>query len=343
MMATESGWRVAGIYNCDFEKPSFYPPMRILLVKTSSLGDVIHNLPVVSDIRRQIPDATVDWCVEESFAAIPHLHPGVSGVIPVAVRRWRKGLLKAATWQEIGTFRSALQAVCYDAVIDTQGLLKSALIASQAQGPLSGYAADSARESIAARFYDAGFTVPRQAHAVVRNRMLAAAALGYALQGEPDYGIAVPAARFEWLPPVRYVVFLSATSRDDKLWPEPHWTTLGRQLQALGYRTVLPGGNPAERERAIRLAAAIPDALAAPPLSIAELAALLAGAQAVVGVDTGLSHLAVALKTPTVALYTATDPGLTGVLGSGYYRNLGGKAQVPSSAAVLDALRPVLG
>ena len=233
--------------------------------------------------------------------------------------------------------------LCYDAVIDTQGLLKSALIASQAQGPLSGYAADSARERVAARFYDHKFTVPTQAHAVVRNRQLAAAALGYVLEGEPDYGIAAPAVRFDWLPAVRYVVFLTATSRDDKLWPESQWTTLGRQLQALGYRAVLPGGSPAERERAGRLAAAIPDAIAAPPLSIAELAALLAGAQAVVGVDTGLSHLAVALKTPTVALYTATDPGLTGVLGSGYYRNLGGKAQVPSSAAVLEALRPVLG
>ena len=315
--------------------------MRILLVKTSSLGDVIHNLPVVSDIRRQIPDAAVDWCVEENFAAIPRLHPGVGQVIPVAVRRWRKGLLKAATWREIGAFRSVMQAARYDAVIDTQGLLKSALIASQAQGTLSGYAADSAREPLAARFYDHRFTVPTQAHAVVRNRQLVAAALGYVLAGEPDYGITAPAARFDWLPAARYVVFLTATSRDDKLWPELQWMTLGRQLQALGYRAVLPGGSAAERERAGRLAAAIPDAIAAPPLSIAELAALLTGAQAVVGVDTGLSHLAVALKTPTVALYTATDPGLTGVLGSGYYRNLGGKAQVPSVAAVLEALRPV--
>ena len=317
--------------------------MRILLVKTSSLGDVIHNLPVVSDIRRQIPDAAVDWCVEENFAAIPRLHPGVGQVIPVAVRRWRKGLFKAATWREIGAFRSTMQAACYDAVIDTQGLLKSALIAAQAQGPLSGYAVDSARERVAARFYDRKFTVPTQEHAVVRNRQLAAAALGYVLEGDPDYGITAPIARFDWLPAARYVVFLTATSRDDKLWPESQWTTLGRQLRALGYRALLPGGSAAERERASRLAAAIPDAIAAPPLSIAELAALLAGAQAVVGVDTGLSHLAVALKTPTVALYTATDPGLTGVLGSGYYRNLGGKAQVPSSAAVLEALRPVLG
>lgn len=317
--------------------------MHILLVKTSSLGDVIHNLPVVSDIRRYIPEATVDWCVEESFAAIPPLHPGVGQVIPVALRRWRNHMFKATTWREIGDFRAAMQAECYDAVIDTQGLLKSALIACQAQGPLAGYAADSARESLAARFYDSRFSIPKQAHAVVRNRQLAAAALGYILEGDPDYGIMAPAVRFDWLPPVRYVVFLTATSRNDKLWPEAQWTTLGQQLQMLGYRVVLPGGSAGERQRASRLAATIPEAIAAPPLGIVELVSLLGGAQAVIGVDTGLSHLAVALKTPTVAIYTATDPGLTGVLGSGYHRNLGGKGQMPSPDAVLEALRQVLG
>ncbi|MGB9495662.1 MAG: lipopolysaccharide heptosyltransferase I [Azonexus sp.] len=317
--------------------------MHILLVKTSSLGDVIHNLPVVSDIRRHIPDATVDWCVEENFAAIPQLHPGIGQVIPVALRRWRRQLLKAETWREIGAFRSAMQADCYDAVIDTQGLLKSALVACQAQGPLAGYAADSARESLAVRFYDSRFSVPKQAHAVVRNRQLVAAVLGYTPEGAPDYGIAAPTMQFDWLPEARFVVFLTATSRNDKLWPEAHWTRLGQALQALGYRVVLPGGSAAERKRAARLAATIPEAIAAPPLAIGELASLLGGAQAVVGVDTGLSHLAVALEKPTIALYTATDPGLTGVLGSGYYRNLGGKAQVPAPDAVLEALRPVLG
>ena len=341
-MATESGWREAGIYNCSFEKRLFYLPMRILLVKTSSLGDVIHNLPVASDIRRQFPGATIDWCVEESFAAIPRLHPGVEEVIPVAIRRWRKALFAGQTWQEIGTFRAQVGAFAYDAIIDTQGLVKSALIAGRARGPISGYASDSAREPLASRFYDSRFSVPTNEHAVIRNRKLAAAALGYELAGAPEYGIAAPAARFDWLPPARYVVFLTATSRDDKLWPEPHWIALGDALHASGYRAVLPAGNAAERERANRLAAGIPDAIAAPPMSITELASLLAGAQAAVGVDTGLSHLAVALKTPTVALYTATDPGLTGVLGSGFHRNLGGKAQLPAPAAVIDALQAVL-
>ena len=316
--------------------------MRILIVKTSSLGDVIHNLPVVSDIRRHFPDALVDWCVEESFAAIPRLHPGVGKIIPVAIRRWRKNLLKTPTWREIATFRRALQAAPYDAVVDTQGLLKSALMASQANGPVLGYAAGSAREPMAARFYDRNFSISRDLHAVVRNRRLAAAALGYAADGEPDYGIEVAPAGFAWLPHRPYVVFLTATSRDDKLWPEANWLALGRHLNSLGISAVLPGGSVVERERAKRLAAGIPGAVAAPAMNIPDLAALLAGGRAAIGVDTGLTHLAVALKAPTVALYTATDPGLTGVLGVGFYRNLGGKDQIPSPDAVLAELKPVL-
>lgn len=341
-MATESGWREAGIYNCDFEKLSFYPPMRILIVKTSSLGDVIHNLPVLSDIRQHFPDAVIDWCVEESFAAIPRLHPAVVEVIPVAIRRWRKSLWQASTWREIGAMRERLQASDYDLVIDTQGLVKSALIASRARGPLAGYAADSAREPLAARFYDRRFSVSRAEHAVVRNRQLVAAALGYALAGSPDYGVSVAPADFDWLPAKPYAVFLTATSRDDKLWPEAHWLELGRKLHAQGIAAVLPGGSAVERERAARLAGAIPGAVAAPPLSIPQLAALLAGGKAAIGVDTGLTHLAVALNIPTVALYTATDPGLTGVLGAGFHRNLGGKVQIPPVQDVLDELRPVL-
>ncbi|MBL8403401.1 MAG: lipopolysaccharide heptosyltransferase I, partial [Dechloromonas sp.] len=199
--------------------------MRILIVKTSSLGDVIHNLPVISDIRRHFPQAQIDWCVEESFSAIPRLHPGVGRVIPVAVRRWRKKLLQAATWREMAEFRRQLASETYDAIIDTQGLLKSALIASRAKGPRLGYAADAAREPAAARWYNRHFHVSRDLHAVIRNRRLVAAALGYQIEGEPDYGIETPPASFSWLPHRPYAVFLTATSRDDKLWPEANWLT----------------------------------------------------------------------------------------------------------------------
>ncbi|MDR2838706.1 MAG: lipopolysaccharide heptosyltransferase I [Azonexus sp.] len=318
--------------------------MRILIVKTSSLGDVIHNLPVVSDIRRHFPDAVIDWCVEENFAAIPRLHPAVAEVFTVAVRRWRKHLFCRQTWREMAAFRARVRAHAYDVVLDTQGLLKSALIATQAIGPRCGYDAASIREPLAARFYQRHYAVSQTEHAVVRNRKLAAAVFGYAADGPLDYGIAAPpAAAFAWLPPAPYAVLLTATSRDDKLWPEDHWRELGHQLQAQGCRAVLPGGSAVERDRAARLATAIPDAVAAPPLSIADLVTVLAGARETIGVDTGLTHLAVALKTPTVALYTATDPGLTGVFGVASHCNLGGKGQLPTPAEALAALPAVSG
>ena len=316
--------------------------MRILLMKTSSLGDVIHNLPVVSDIKRHFPDATVDWCVEESFADIPRLHPGVNQVIPVALRRWKKKLFQGSTWGEIKAFKAALHATNYDLIIDTQGLTKSALLTRLAQGTVAGYDAQSIREPFASRFYQHRHAIAKTAHAVVRNRQLAAAALGYTDETPPDYGLSAPSTAADWLPASPYIVMLSATSRDDKLWPESHWIELGQALRQRGLHSIFVGGNPIERERATRLASAVPDALCAPPLKLPALASLLAGAQAVVGVDTGLTHLAVALNTPTVALYTATDPGLTGVFGTGFHLNLGGKGQIPASSEVLSALQPAL-
>jgi heptosyltransferase I len=312
--------------------------MRILIVKTSSLGDVIHNLPVIADIRQHFPDAVIDWCVEESFAAIPRLHPGVAEIITVAIRRWRKDAFARQTWREMAASRHALRRHDYDLVIDTQGLAKSALIASQARGVHCGYDAASIREPLAARFYQRHFSVSTSEHAVVRNRRLVGAALGYVPDPAPDYGIAVAPADFDWLPLAPFAVFLTATSRDDKLWPEEHWLELGCQLHKQGCSAVLPAGSPIERQRAARLAAGIPGAVAAPPLNIPQLAALLAGARSAVGVDTGLTHLAVALKVPTVALYTATDPGLTGVYGTAFHCNLGGKGQVPSAVQVLERL-----
>jgi heptosyltransferase I len=309
--------------------------MRILLVKTSSLGDVIHNLPVIGDILTHLPEARIDWIVEEAFADVPRLHPGIRRVLPIAWRRWRKQLATRQTRQEIGAARVALRAETYDLIIDTQGLVKSALIATQARGPRYGHNRDSAREPLAALFYDRGFFVPRTLHAVDRNRRLAAAALGYQVGPLLDYGIAAPALTADWLPARPYAMLLTATSRDDKLWPEANWRELGIALAQHGLGAVLPAGSPRERERASRLAAVIPGALTAPSLRIDELAGLLAGARCTIGVDTGLSHLSAALRVPTLALYTATDPGLTGVLGSAFHRNLGGRGQCPTPAEVI--------
>lgn len=306
----------------------------ILLVKTSSLGDVIHNLPVVSDIKRRWPAARIDWLVEESFAAIPRLHPGVAEVIPVAVRRWRKHLLEKDTWRQMAEFKRHLQSRRYDFVIDSQGLAKSAIMTWLARGKRCGYGAEAAREPLAARFYDAHFAIPKNLHAMERNRWLAAAALDYASDFPLDYGLQAAPLAADWLPSGPYVVLFTATSRDDKLWPEADWLTLAGFLNGRGLACVLPAGNPVERQRAQRLAGQMALAVAAPPMAIPELAALLAGARLAVGVDTGLTHLATALAVPTVALFAASNPGLTGVYGGADgvpAINLGQAGQAPSA------------
>ncbi|MDR2240959.1 MAG: lipopolysaccharide heptosyltransferase I [Zoogloeaceae bacterium] len=317
----------------------------ILLVKTSSLGDVVHNLPVASDIRARFPQACIDWVVEEGFADIPRLHPAIGRVIPVAVRRWRRAPFSAVTWREWRGFRQAARAGQYDLVLDTQGLIKSALLARQARGKHAGYAAGSAREPLAARFYDAVYAIPTALHAVERNRQLAAAALGYALDMPLDYGIAAaaPASPFTapftapWLPAGPYCVLLTASSRADKLWPEADWLALAADLNARGLTCALPGGSAEERARAARLADGMARAAAAPPMRIADLAPLLAGAQLVVGVDTGLSHLAAALGRPTVCLFAGSHPELTGVYAGGTAINLGGAGAPPTAAQVIAA------
>lgn len=312
----------------------------ILLVKTSSLGDVLHNLPVASDIARHYPCAQIDWLVEESFAALPGLHPAVRNVIPVAVRRWRGRLLSAAAWREIAAFRNTLAAQHYDVAIDTQGLLKSALLMRGAQGLRCGFDRDSAREPLAASLYQRTFPVATAQHAVERNRQLAAQALGYTLEGQADYGIRPSAiARPAWLAEEPYAVLLHATSRTDKLWGEANWIALGHHLHEKHIRCILPWGSAAEQARSLRLAAAIPDAIVPPRLNLNEAAALLGGAQAVIGVDTGLAHLAAALGVPSVGIYTATDPALTGLYAGRCAVNLGNVYRAPDVAAVIDALQ----
>ena len=318
---------------------------RILLVKTSSLGDVVHNLPVVNDIRSRFPDAEINWVVEESFVPIARLHPGVGRVIPVAIRRWRRSLLRAETRDAVRAFLGCLRADKYDAVVDTQGLLKSALVTRAARGLRHGLDWKSSREPLWI-FYNHTHAVPWGQHAVARNRMLAAQALGYTLTAPADYGIACPVTLgdeaprlpFAWLPEKRYAVLLHATSAGAKLWPESHWQALSEYLFLNKIICVLPWGSAHERERSERMAAAMPAAVVPPALTLQQLAGLLQNAQTVVGVDTGLTHLAAALKVPTVGIYCATDPTATGIYACASGINLGGIDAPPAVAEVVDAI-----
>lgn len=311
--------------------------MRILLVKTSSLGDVVHNLPVASDIAGALPGAEIDWVVEEAFAAIPAAHPAVRRTIPVALRRWRRTWWRNDTRAEASAFFKALRAVHYDAVVDTQGLIKSAVVTRAARGRRCGFDWKSAREPLPV-FYDSTFRVPRDRHAVERNRSLAAQALGYAVPARVDYGIRAVHRPHDWLRGERYAVLIHATSAREKLWPEESWIALGGQLAARGVHCVLPWGNADECARSRRLAASIPDAVIPPALTIAEVVTLLAGARHAVGVDTGLTHLAVALGIATVGVYTSTDPAKTGLYGSPRAIDVGGIGAEPSVEQVLHAL-----
>lgn len=315
---------------------------RILLVKTSSLGDVIHNLPVASDIRAAMPDARIDWVVEESLAAIPPLHPAISRVLPVALRRWRASLTSRATRNEIRAFVAELKRESYDAVIDTQGLLKSALVTWMARGTRHGLDLASAREPLFL-FYDRTYSVPWTMHAVERNRRLAAQVLGYAVPATITYGISAPPANFAWLPKADYAVLVHATSAEDKLWAEQRWMELGARLGERGMRSVLTWGSNAERQRAERIAQGVAGAIVAPAVSIADAAALLGGARVVIGVDTGFTHFAAALDASTIGIYCATDPAATGLYGWQRAVNLGGigrSPQVSEVVSVLDRLLP---
>ncbi len=314
--------------------------MRILFVKTSSLGDVVHHLPAVSDAARAIPGAAIDWVIEEPFAGVAAMHPAVRRVIPVALRRWRGALWHPAMWSELGAFRRALGAERYDAVVDTQGLVKSAFVAMLARGAKHGMDRASAREPFAARFYDVAHAVPRDLHAVERNRRLAAASLGYVANGACDYGLSAKgAAPLDAGGP--FAVLLTMTSRERKLWPESHWVELGQLLAACGVRPVLPWGNEAERGRAERIAREIGEALVPRHLSLEELGRLFRAARGVAGVDTGLTHLAAALGAPTVGFFCGSGPALTGLYGAARASNLGAPGAPPAVAEALAALEAV--
>jgi len=307
---------------------------RILFVKTSSLGDVVHHCPAVSDAARARPAAQIDWVVEEPFAGVAAMHPAVRRVIPVAVRRWRRALWDPAVWAEIAEFRRALRGERYDTVIDSQSLVKSALLARLASGTRHGMDRESAREPLAARFYDVTHAVPRGLHAVERNRRLTAQVLGYKVPEVLDYGLRETVEAKAEVNGA-YAVLLTMTSRADKLWPETRWVELGR---ALAMPVVLPWGSEEERERAGRIGRGIGQAIVPKRMTLPELGSVFAHARAVVGLDTGLTHVAAALGAPTVGVYCGSDPALTGLYGAARATNVGAPGRPPEVFEVLQSL-----
>ncbi|TKC91752.1 lipopolysaccharide heptosyltransferase I [Trinickia terrae] len=323
---------------------------KILIVRVSSLGDVVHNMPVIAGIRRRHPDAQIDWLVEESFAELVELVDGVRRAIPFSLRRWRKRLTSPESWREIGAFKHALAAENYDLVIDCQGLIKTAWVASWARGPLVGLGnrTDGAGYEWPVRFfYDKRVPIEPRTHVVERTRQLVAAALGDP-KPQPtddiDFGLDTRRAALALNGlglnlPVPYVVFVHATSRADKQWPDAAWIELGQSLVRRGASLVLPWGSDGERATSERLAKEFGAAAIVPPrLSLPAVVGLIDSAAATVGVDTGLVHIAAALKRPTVELYNFATAWRTGGYWSPNVVNLGTAGRPPALQDVKSAL-----
>jgi len=308
----------------------------VLVVRPSSLGDIVHALALVADIRVHRPGLAIDWVAEESFVPLVMLDPAVRRTIPVAFRRWRHRPFAAATWREIAAFRRDLRREPYAAVLDLQEQVKGALIARAARGARHGPDRASIREPLATLAHDAHHRIDPAQHLIDRCRKLAGAALGYRPEGPPRFGIVPPPREPGAATCDRpYVVFVHATSRPDKLWPEGNWIELLAGFARAGYAIVLPWGGEDERARSERLAARESAAIVPPRQPLPALAGTLARAELVIGVDTGLVHLAAALGTPTVSLFVATDPALAGVAhASPCARDLGDLGKVPTPEEV---------
>ena len=338
---------------------------KILLVKLSSLGDVLHNLPIVWDLRARLPDAQIDWVVEEGYVHLlsPLLSKdgfkGIDRIIPFGLRRWKKNLLQLSTWKEFFAFKKQLQKVSYDILIETQGLLKSAIVCSLAKKSSNAVIAGLANatefsgyEPIARSFYNQSVQVPTQCHAVDRSRWVMCSALDWPLLERssapqfysPEYiqSLKLPAKPVSEQLLAPYVLCFHSTAREAKRWPNSDWVALGKELSSRGYQVVLPWGNVAEQAVSREIAAQIPNALVPPAFSIEDAFGVIAGAALTVGVDTGLTHLAAVLNKPTVEIYCDSPLWKTEGYWSNYIRNVGDIQKSPTVAQVLQAASELL-
>jgi heptosyltransferase-1 len=320
--------------------------LNILIVKLSSLGDVVHTLPAVQDIARALPNAEIDWVVERGFAPLVRRCEGVRRVIPSEIRRWRRALLASSTRSQWAEFRTVLREEAYDAVIDLQGLTKSAIVSRVAQ-----LAPDGRRYAMANQTDGAGYEAPTRwladvavaveprIHAVMRSRELCARAFGYPIPHDLRYGLQANAD--ENVRGKRCIALIHGTSRADKGWPEPRWIEFGRRLAQQGFTLGLPHGSDEELARSERIASSIgPSAEVWPRLALDALVDRMAACEGAVGVDSGLSHIAVALDLPHVQVYNFETAWRTGPLDSRRQLSVFARPS-PSVEAVWTAWRQV--
>jgi heptosyltransferase I len=330
---------------------------KILLVKLSSLGDVLHNLPIVWDLRARFPKAQIDWVVEEGYVHL--LEPllskdglqGIDRIIPFGLRRWKKNLFKLDIWQQFFAFKKQLQAVQYDYVIETQGLLKSAVVCALAKKAADAIVAGLANatqysgyEPIARNFYNQCVQVLIDCHAVDRSRWVMCSAFNWPLLDRTNTPFFYPESFTQNLGEHNlagiqkpYVLCFHSTAREAKRWSNQNWVELGNVLARHGYQVVFPWGSSSEKEISTQIAMKIPGALVPPAFSIEEAFSVIAGAALTVGVDTGLTHLAAVLGRPTVEIYCDSPRWKA----EGYWAqnicNVGDIGSPPSATEVVNA------
>jgi heptosyltransferase-1 len=323
--------------------------LKILLVRVSSMGDVLHNMPVVNDLLRHAPDAQIDWVVEEAYAHLVALHPGVRKIIPFALRRWRKTLLSRTTRHEMKRFYTDLRAEQYDIVLDTQGLLKTGIIMGLARlshgGKKVGLAngtEGSGYEAASRIFHTDSLPVDSHTHAVLRGRLVAAHACAYQVDTPASFGLRVPDLQPVWLPATPFATFFHGTAGASKKWPRANWIAIARTLAEKNMPILLPWGSAEEKIEAEQMADHMPNAIVLPKLSMQEAIILAQRATLAIGVDTGLTHIAAAYETPTIEIYCDSPRWKTEGNWSDKIINLGDKGQPASVAAVQDAIAVLL-
>jgi heptosyltransferase-1 len=317
--------------------------MKVLIVRTSSLGDLVHMLPAISDMAKQVPELKIDWVVESAFTEIPSWHPAINQVIAVSHREWRKAWWKPSVWAARRAVLQRIQDAQYDVVIDMQALLKSIGLVRAVRGVKHGLDWRSAREPICSLFYDRKHRVAFWQPAVTRQRLLASQVWGYDVSGEPDFGLQHFVHRAQTNPTDEpYAVIMACASRADKLWPAERWQQIFDRLQRHGLTLKLLSGNAAETAYSQDLILGRDQAIVLPRMGLTQVAGVLSGASIMVGLDSGLTHLSAALGRDTIGIYQASTPMRTPLTGSGLTASLGDRYQPPSAQDVLTTLNQFL-
>ncbi len=315
---------------------------KILIVKTSSLGDIVHNFPAVTDVRKNFPNVTLDWLVEEKFASLAKLHEGVDSVLTVSLRRWRSEMKPVKFFKEVRDFFRKLRVNEYSAIVDTQGLFKSAILAKIARGKSFGLDLKSSREPVS-YFYDYTFSVPKNAHAIERNRQLVSQSLGYHIDTEARFGLKITSDRYpRSLKRIPYAILIPFTSNDKKRWKFENWISVGNFLNKMNLSVLFIVGNTRNHREAQKICRRIKDSTTYPISKINEITDVINNCVTLIGVDTGLTHLALAIGKPTIGIFSATDPAKTGLYTNKNAFNVGKPGSYPTCSQVIGHLNEIL-